>query len=178
MSRKTITEYSIRLKSHRVGLTQLQQLSDSELTAIVYAASKYVEEDERQKDFKERAAYFLSELKRTGVTHQLLWQEYRVQYPDDYTRFCILLAEYANKARAVIRLDYRAAEVVMVDFAGDNLSYVDKTTGEVISCPVLVCVLPYSGYSFVKALPNATMVQLISTLNDLPFIFWQRTSQS
>lgn len=168
MSRKTITEYSIRLKSHRVALTQLQQLSDSELAAIVYAASKPVIEDERQKDFKERAACFLSELKRTGVTRQLLWQEYRAGYPDGYgyTRFCILLAEYANKAIPVMRLNYRAAEVVMVDFAGDSLSYVDKATGEVISCPVLVCVLPYSGYSFVKALPNATMVQLISALND------------
>lgn len=62
MSRKTITEYSIRLKSHGIGLSQLQQLSDSQLAAIVYAASMPVMEDERQKDFQERAACFLSEL--------------------------------------------------------------------------------------------------------------------
>jgi len=55
---QTIKEYSIRLKSQPIALTQLQQLSNSELAAIVDAASKPVKEDERQKDFKERAAYF------------------------------------------------------------------------------------------------------------------------
>ncbi|MFT4095236.1 MAG: hypothetical protein QM640_16515 [Niabella sp.] len=40
MSRKTITAYSIRFKSHRLTLSELQQLSDGELAAIVYAAFK------------------------------------------------------------------------------------------------------------------------------------------
>jgi len=35
---------------------------------------------------------------------------------------------------------------MMVDFAGDNLSYVDKASGEVINSPVFISVLPYSGY--------------------------------
>jgi len=63
-------------------------------------------------------------------------------------------------------LEHKPAKTVMVDFAGDNLSYVGKATGKVFSCNVLVCVLPYCGYSFVKTLPSTTMVQLIIALND------------
>lgn len=97
-----------------------------------------------------------------------MWQEYLKEYSDGYrnTQFCVLLAQYRNAAKPSMRLEHKPSEVVMVDFAGDSMSYVDKTTGEIISCPVLVFVLPYSGYSFVKALPNATIVQLMNALND------------
>jgi len=45
-----------------------------------------------------------------------------------------------------MHFEHKPAEVMMVDFAGDNLSYVDKASGEVINCPVFISVLPYSGY--------------------------------
>jgi transposase len=64
-----------------------------------------------------------------------------------------------------MHFEHKPAEVMMVDFAGDNLSYVDKTNGEVIRCPVFVAVLPYSGYSFAVALPNATQPNVIKALN-------------
>lgn len=37
--------------------------------------------------------------------------------------------------------------------------------GAIISCPVFVAVLPYSGYSFAIALPNATQPNVIKALN-------------
>lgn len=61
--------------------------------------------------------------------------------------------------------DYKPGEVMMVDFAGDNISYIDKSSGELISCPVLVCTLPYSGFSFVEALPNASIPKVVKALN-------------
>ena len=42
----------------------------------------------------------------------------------------------------------------MIDFAGKELCYTDPATGEVIKCPVLVAVLPFSGYSYVEALAS------------------------
>ena len=64
-----------------------------------------------------------------------------------------------------MHFEHKPAEVMMVDFAGDNISYVDKASGEVISCPVFVGVLPCSGYSFAVALPNATQPNVIKALN-------------
>lgn len=65
-----------------------------------------------------------------------------------------------------MHFQHKPAEVMMVDFAGYSLSYVVKESWEVISCPVLVCVLPYSGYSYVSALLNASLVHVVKVLNE------------
>ena len=168
ISRPTITAYTVRLKNHPGSFDDLQFLDDAALASIVYAPIKQITEDTRKADFIQRVSYFLSELKRTGVTRHLLWQEYLKSYPEGYgyTQFCVLLAQYRNTSSPSMHFDYKPAEVVMVDFAGEPLSYVDRFSGEVITCPVLVCVLPYSGYSFVKALPNASLAQLTDALGD------------
>jgi hypothetical protein len=41
-----------------------------------------------------------------------------------------------------MHLEHKAGEEIMVDFAGQKLSYVDPSTGEVISCQVFVSVFP------------------------------------
>ena len=63
-----------------------------------------------------------------------------------------------------MHFDHKPGERVQIDFAGKHLSYIDNLTGEIISCPVLVCVLPYSGYSYVEALPSASQEHLFSAL--------------
>ena len=49
---------------------------------------------------------------------------------------------------------HRPGEVMQVDFAGDYLSYVDRHSGEEVKCQVLVCVLPYSGQVYCRALAS------------------------
>jgi transposase len=169
ISRPTITLYATRLKNAALPFDALRQLSDASLSNIVYAPPIVIDysDDERRMDFNNRISYFLSELKRTGVTRLLLWEEYRKEYvsPFGYTRFCELLKEALQPTKATMHLTHKAAEMVMVDFAGDKMSYVNKTTGEQIDCPVLICVLPYSKYSFAMALPDATIPQVIKALN-------------
>ena len=43
--------------------------------------------------------------------------------------------------------------------------YTDFSTGEVIECPVLVCVLPASGYTYVEALASSRSDDLFGGLN-------------
>lgn len=168
LSRPTITAYALRLQSHTASLKELQSMSDAALAAIVYTEAPPAAEDVRKSAFVQQVPYFLNELKRTGVTRLLLWREYRRQYPQGYgyTQFCVSLARHRNVVLPSMRIDHQPALVVMVDFAGDTMSYVDNATGEVFACPVLVCVLPYSGYGFVKALPDARLVHLIAALSD------------
>jgi transposase len=45
------------------------------------------------------------------------------------------------------------------------MNYVDRSTGEVIVCPVLLAVLPFSKYTFAMALPDATIPQVVKALN-------------
>lgn len=178
ISRNTIRKYDQAFKSSTYSYKQLLALDDPTLSEVIYPAvskQKPVKEDEplpstdtRIEAFEAKRDYFLKELKRTGVTKQLLWQEYLLTHPDGYryTQFCDRLKRYQKTTDVSMRTHYTAGDTIMIDFAGDKLSYTDADTGELIFCPVLVCVLPYSGYSYVEALPNASLPQLVKALNN------------
>jgi len=50
-----------------------------------------------------------AELRRKGMTLQLLWQEYRAQHPDgyQYSRFCERYRQYVKTLDVVLRKTYR-----------------------------------------------------------------------
>lgn len=169
IARQAVTLYVNRLKGAAFTLEQLRQLDDAALSAIVYDPPAVVDYSGNSKrlEFNSRIPYFLNELKRTGVTRLLLWEEYSKECKDHfrYTQFCILLKEASKQTKATMHLVHKPAEMVMVDLAGDKMHYVDPFTGELIYCPVLICVLPFSKYSFAMALPDATIPEVIKALN-------------
>lgn len=167
LSRNTVKLYTDRIQASPFSLTDIGQLDQAALSALVYPSLQTAEADPRRSDLSQRTAYFFSQLNRTGVTRRLLWEEYKQQYPAgyEYTQFCELLARDKKLSQASMHFEYAPADMLLVDFAGDQLSYVDQQTGEVIKCPVLVCVLPFSGYSYVVALPNASLPHLVKALN-------------
>jgi transposase len=169
LSRQTVTLYAEKLVGTQRPFADLRELSDADLATIVYSipVRAVVTENARLQDFTGRINYLLMELKRTGVTRLLLWDEYRKEYENhyQYTQFCILLKQALDTTSATMHLSHTAAEMVMVDFAGDRMSYTDKSTGELIFCPVLVAVLPFSKYTFAMALVDATIPQVIKALN-------------
>jgi transposase len=167
LSRNTVKQYKERLLSGGRSIDGLQQLGDAELSAIVYAGAKQTQPDSRRTDFESRTEYFIAELRRTGVTKQLLWEEYKLECADgyEYSQFCELFGQHENVTNATMHFSYLPAEVMMIDFAGDMLHYVHKDTGELVACPVFVCVLPYSGYSFAVALADARQPNVIKALN-------------
>src|SRR5215216_2979802 len=79
LSRPTVTLYAARIKAGMIPLEALRHLSDAELAVIIYAPAIPCDftDDARRQDLITRIPYFLSELKRTGVTRLLLWEEYR-----------------------------------------------------------------------------------------------------
>ena len=117
-------------------------------------------------DFEQRLKYFSEQLKSKKTTKQILWEEYRQQVPDGYSRsqFCDLLRKHEDNKSAVMHFEHSPAELMEFDFAGDPLSYTDPKTGEVIKCSVLVCILPCSGYLYIEALASAQRAHLIAAL--------------
>lgn len=108
-------------------------------------------------------------LKQTGVTRQLLWQEYR--YIDDqgynYSQYCYHFNEYLRHKEVVMHLEHKPAETTMIDFAGKKLSYVDRDTGELIQCQIFISVLPYSGLIFCKAVHSQGTYDFIDCINSM-----------
>ena len=67
-----------------------------------------------------------------------------------------------------MHLSHRAGDYLQVDFAGKKLHYIDVQTGEIVSCPVLICTLPFSGYTYVEALPSAWSGTSVLCIEPLP----------
>jgi transposase len=167
LNRETVGVYGKRIKESGKPYEELLDMKDQELKELLQYRQDAVE-DPRLVDFMARKDYFLHELTKRGVTRKLLLIEYRKLYPGcyGYTRFCGLLDEQLALKGVSMHQEHKAGDVLQIDFAGDKLSYIQPETGEVIECVVFVAVLPYSGYTYVMALPNATLPQLIKALNN------------
>lgn len=165
--RSTLDNYLSRLTAGEKSFPELLELSDEQLIALVYNEPKPPAADSRIDDLKHHLDYFQKELSRPGVTRKLLWEEYHQAYPEGYryTQFCEHFARHIKCTKATMHLYHRAGNYLQVDFAGKNLHYIDVQTGEIISCPVLICTLPFSGYTYVEALPSARQEHLFCALN-------------
>lgn len=170
ISRKTIALYLGKFLQTGAGFGELLKQSDQQLEQVLGLAKPAVPEDAdpRKVHFNSLIGYFNKELGRTGVTRLLLWEEYIREYPDgfQYSRFCELLQDQMKLDTAVMHFVHYPAKLLEVDFAGDMLHYVDASTGELIACPVYVAVLPFSGYGYVEALPDARLPQVVKALNN------------
>jgi transposase len=99
--------------------------------------------------------YLYREMRRRGVTLQILWYEYKQQNPNgyQYSYFCEQYRNYVKKLDPVFRHHHQAGERMFVDYAGQTVEIVDKETGEVSKAYLFVAVLGASNYTYVEAFP-------------------------
>jgi len=96
--------------------------------------------------------YLHKELKRKGVTLQLLWYEYKENHPEgyQYSQFCELYRRWASKLDLSLRQEHRAGEKLFVDYAGDTIPLINPQTGEITQAQLFIAVLGASNYTFVE----------------------------
>lgn len=142
-------------------------LSSQELADKAYQNDLLEHDAERRMQLSQHFTDSRSELSKTGVTRQLLWQEYLVQHPDgySYSRYCYHLHQYFKNADVAMHLEYQPADMIMIDFAGKKQHYVDVYTGERIECQVFVAILPYSGLIFCKAVHSQQTADFTVCIN-------------
>ncbi len=81
ISKNTVRKYLRLVERVDLPKEDLLRLEDEDLKTLIYPAGM-IEESERIQTFTSLVDYWLSELRRIGVTRQLLWQEYRADHPD------------------------------------------------------------------------------------------------
>lgn len=94
------------------------------------------------------------ELKRKGMTRQLLWEEYAEAHPGNhycYSRFTVLFRRWRQTQQLSMRQTHRAGEKLFVDYCGPTLAVVNPDTGEMRRAQVFVAVLGASSYTFAEA---------------------------
>ena len=111
---------------------------------------------------------YLKELSRVGVTRYLLWEEYISENPDgfSYSRFCRKIKEYKKQLSVTLKLEHKAAYRLSVDYSGKKIEWVDAKTGEINRAEVLVCTMPYSGYTFACAVASQKQEDFIKGINN------------
>jgi len=94
------------------------------------------------------------ELKRKGMTKQLLWEEYTAQYPNrcySYSQYCDRYRHWLKQQKRSMRQTHKAGEKCFVDYCGPTLPIINPQTGEVRTAQVFVAVLGASNYTYAEA---------------------------
>lgn len=166
--RNTIKAYVVRFQQTGNSYAELAELSDAELSSVVYSPRSSQTTDKRFQQLEPRLPYYGQQLKLLGVTKQLLWDEYLKEQPDGYryAQFSLHLKHYlAGQPQATMLQSHAPGERLEIDFAGKPLRYFDRESNEWITCPVLVCTLPFSSMSYVEPLASGRQEHLLPALN-------------
>ena len=84
------------------------------------------------------------ELKRKGVTLQLLWAEYsevHLEKAYQYSQFCHLYRQWAGQQKRSMRQVHRAGEKLFIDYCGPTVPIVSRETGEIRTAQIFVAVM-------------------------------------
>ena len=131
INKETVNNYIKTFQLNTWTYEELLAKEDPEVERLFHAGNPAYS-DPRLADFLTRLPYFKEQLgnPKLHVTRQLLYEEYKHAYPDGYgkSQFYFHLQQnlVAQKDCVAMLADtYNPAEKLMVDFAGDKLSYVD-----------------------------------------------------
>jgi transposase len=94
-----------------------------------------------------------NELRRKGVTLELLWQEYKAEQADgyQYSAFCEHYRRWRQRLTLSMRQTHTPGERLFIDYAGQTVGVTDGTTGEIREAQVFVAVLGASNYTYLEA---------------------------
>ena len=150
ISRPAVDGYLRRAEAAGLSWPLPVELDDGALERLLFPSSPVLPDTARGvPDWSE----VHRELKRPGVTLQLLWHEYRQRHPQgyQYTWFCRHYRAWAGKLDLVMRQVHRAGEKLFVDYAGMRATAIDPATGAVREAQVFVAVLGASNYTYAEA---------------------------
>jgi transposase len=155
-SRTTIIKYLTVVDTSGLGYKELLELSNQELYELFEINGELCEKKSKKKIHSDLYAFFPyaeKELKRVGVTRQILWREYRQKYPEGvmYSRFCDHYSTWNRKNEGYMPVEYKAGEKLFIDYAGKKLHIIDPETGEIIPTEVFAATLGASQYTYVEA---------------------------
>lgn len=165
--RTGISRNSVRKYLHKLRSAAAKSLSNKELADTAYNNTLLEHSTLRLQNATQFFKYAAAELSRTGVDRQLLWREYLEKHPDgySYSQFCYHLQGYLKNTDLSMHMEYNPGDIIMVDFAGKKMQYVDDTTGECIAAEIFLATFPYSGLIFCYAVPSQQTEDLIRCFN-------------
>jgi len=150
VSKGAVTNYVQRALAVGLGWPLAPEHDDAALEALLYPHAPARSAVYAAPDF----ALIHQELKRKGVTLQLLWEEYSAAHPGGayrYSQFCLHYHRFRQSLKRSMRQVHRAGDKLFIDYSGDTVAIIDAQTGEIRHAEIFVAVLGASGYVYAEA---------------------------
>ena len=176
ISRNSVRKYLSLLASMSLGTED--EPDNKTLVDKAYGNDSVAHDSHRLQQLMVHFQYARGELGKTGVTRQLLWREYITQHPDGYvySHYCYHFAEYLKNRDLAMHLEYNPADMIMIDYAGKKMYYIDPTTGELIACEVFIAILPFSGFIFCHPVRSQQTADFAYSINAMATFYGGITS--
>ena len=151
ISRPIVAKYWQGFNLSGLAFEQIEEMADSELLRMVEKPG--IEISNKYQQLIQYFPYFVIELQRTGVTLQLLWNEYKRKHSEgfQYSQFCYHFQSWKNASEVRMHIKHKAGDKMFVDYAGDKLTYVDRKNGKERSVETFVAILGASGLTYAEA---------------------------
>lgn len=163
MSTSTASVYVNKIEESKLSYEELSALDEDVAYKLLFpdVTPNKSGTDKARLDFE----YLSKELKKKGVTLQLLYEEYRRDHADGYSRsrFYEKYRNYAKKLDPVMRFNHKAGDKMFEDFSGDRPHYINPATGEKVEAELFVTVLGASSYIFACAVDDQKTENFINS---------------
>ena len=161
LSRGVVSKTTTRASLTGLNWELVCVLSDGALDERVYGKPAALTGDRAEPD----PIRMHLELKRPGVTLELLHIEYKEAHPDgyQYTAFCQRYRRWLKRTAPSMRQKHVAGEKTFVDYSGVRPHYIDEATGERVYVELFVAVLGGSSLTYVEATHTQTLVDWIGS---------------
>jgi len=171
ISKTTVGEYLAEFKRTGLSYQEITTMRDTEVIELFENSNKSSNPmyEALSKDFE----YIEKELKRTGVTLYLLWEEYRQRQEEgfSYSRYCHHYRMWERRQDPDMHMEHKAGDITYMDFTGKKMQIVDPETGEVEQVESFVSVLGASQLTYIEFVRTQGLEDWI-WLNENAFIYY------
>lgn len=177
ISRPTVAKYWQDFTSSGAEFEQLEEMADSALLRSI--EKPRIESSDKYQQLIQHFPQFFIELKRTGVTLQLLWKEYKRKHPAgfQYSQFCHHFLMWRNASEVSMHIEHKAGDKMFVDYTGKKLMYVERKSGKEITVETFVAILGASGLTYAECAVSQEKEQWIRS-NERAFWYFGGASDA
>jgi transposase len=140
----------------------VEGLDDTELDRRLYGGPKHARSEGR---VLPDPVWMHAELRRAGVTLELLHLEYLREHPHGYryTAFCDAYRKWLSARGVVMRQQHKAGDKAFIDYSGSKPHVVDRLTGEILEVELFVAALGASNLTYAEATLTQKMGDFIAS---------------
>lgn len=152
----SVSEYLGRATRAGISWPLPEGMTEAELELLLYPPTARTGNERPVPDFES----VRKELKRKGVTLQLIWEEYVAANASAYCRsqFVDLYRKWEAKAYPRMRQVHAPGDKLFVDYAGYTVPIIDRATGEILfQAQIYTATLGASNYTYCEATRSQDM---------------------